>query len=112
MAGGDEFLAKGNGLSALLFLASSTNALDAYSALNSSPWTAESFGGDPEKEASMREYVWHAMAVTGIYAVASGLIARNWWPIIGAFIANAYMYWLYDRAAKRAKSRGSTDWDT
>lgn len=112
MAGGDEFLAKGNGLSALLFLASSTNALDAYSALNSSPWTAESFGGDPAKEASMREYVWHAIGVTMLYAAASAAIARNVWPLIGAVIADVYMYWLYDRAAKRARVRGSTTWDS
>jgi hypothetical protein len=115
MAGGDEFLGGGGGkraVSALLFLASSTNALDAYSALNSSPWTAESFGGDPEKEAAMREYVWHAIAVTMIYAVASAAIAQNPYPIYGAVIADIYMYWLYDRAAKRAKTRGSKDWDS
>lgn len=111
MAGGDEFRGSGQVASALLFMAASTNALDAYSALNSSPWTAESFGGDPEKEKSMREYVYHAIGVTAFYAIVSAAIARNAWPIIGALIANVYMYWLYDRAARRAKAKGSTSWD-
>lgn len=113
MAGGDEFLGLGERkhISALLFLASSTNALDAYSALNSSPWTAESFGGDPVKEAAMREYVWHAIGVTMFYAVASTAIAQNVWPMIGAIVADIYMYWLYDRAAKRARARNSQGWD-
>lgn len=115
MAGGDEFLAGGtngrNALSALLFLAASTNALDAYSALNSSPWTAESFGGDPEKEKAMFEYVYHAIGVTAFYGTVSAIIARNIWPIIGTVIADVYMYWLYSRAARRAKERGSKDWN-
>lgn len=114
MAGGDEFLG-GSGAkvaSALLFMSSATMALDAYSALNSSPWTAESFGGDPEKEASMREYVWHAIAVTGLYSAAAAAISHNLWPIVGAIIADVYMYWLYDRAAKRARARGSKDWQS
>lgn len=98
-------------LSAILFISASTNALDVYSALNSSPWTAESFGGDPEKAAACREYVYHSMAVTGFYAAVGSAIARNPWPIVGAVIANAYMYWLYNRALTRAVERGSENWN-
>lgn len=115
MPGGDEqLLHNGNKrtLSAILFLAASTNAFDAYSALNSSPWTAESFGGDPEKEKSLKEYVNHALVITSFYGVASALIAENIWPIIGTALADIYMYWLYMRAIQRARKRGSTEWGT
>ena len=109
MPGGDELLGGVNGdrraLSAVLFLAASTNAFDAYSALNSSPWTAETFGGSADKEKSLREYVWHAIGITSFYGIAAGAIARNWWPIIGTAIADLYLYWLYDRAIARSKAR-------
>lgn len=115
MAGGDELAGISKDkrtLSAILFLAASTNAFDAYSALNSSPWTAESFGGDPEKEKSLKEYVNHALVITTFYGVSSAFIAENIWPIIGTFLADAYMYWLYKRAIQRARVRGSTEWGT
>lgn len=113
MATGLDFTPGGSGqreLAAMLFIAASTNAMDVYSALNSSPWTAESFGGDPEKAAACREYVYHAMAVTSFYAIMGSIIARNPWPIYGFVPAAAYMYWLYWRALNRAVNRGSTSW--
>lgn len=99
-------------ISALLFIQSSTNSLDVFSALNSSPWTAQSFGADPEKRKACLEYVHHSLAVTAFYSGAAGVISRNWWPIIGWVIASAYMYWLYLRALKRAVESGSTSWDS
>lgn len=112
MAGGDEFIGKGSkdALAAILFLAGSTNALDAFSTLNSSPWTAESFGGDPEKAKSCREYMYHAIAITTAYGIAASVIADSPYPFIGTVLINGYLYWLYDRALKRAVSRGSTSW--
>lgn len=115
MPGGDELVGISRDkrtLSAILFLAASTNAFDAYSALNSSPWTAESFGGDPEKEKSLKEYVNHALVITSFYGGASAIIAENIWPIVGTLIADAYMYWLYKRAIMRARERGSSSWNT
>jgi hypothetical protein len=109
---GDSSKHNAQALSAVLFMAASTNALDAFSALNSSPWTAESFGGDPEKAKACREYVYHAIAVTSFYGFAGSIIGHNWWPIIGTVVANAYMYWLYMRALGRAQSRGSTTWES
>jgi hypothetical protein len=101
----------GRAAAALLFIASSTNAMDVYSALNSSPWTAESFGGDPEKAAACREYVWHALAVTSFYAGAGAVIGKSPWPIIGFVPAAGYMYWLYWRALNRAVERDSKGWN-
>lgn len=97
--------------SAILFITASTNALDVYSALNSSPWTAQSFGADPEKRASCMEYVHHSIVVTSAYAIGASLLAHNLWPIIGAAIANVYMYWLYRRALGRAVASGSQHWN-
>jgi hypothetical protein len=97
-------------VSAILFIQASTNALDVYSALNSSPWTAQSFGADPEKRKACMEYVYHSIGVTAFYAIAAAAIARNAWPIVGMVIADVYMYWLYTRALKRAVSSGSTSW--
>jgi hypothetical protein len=113
MAGGDEFFTTGgkDALAAILFLAGSTNALDACSTLNSSPWTAESFGGDPVKAASCREYLYHAMGITIAYGVAASFIAKNPYPLYGTLIIDAYLYWLYDRALKRAVATNSTGWN-
>lgn len=97
-------------LGALLFLAAGTNALDVYSALNSSPWTAENFGADAKKAESCREYVKHSIAVTTAFGVTSAVIAGSWWPLVGTVAANAYMYWLYERALSRGAVAGSTGW--
>jgi hypothetical protein len=96
---------------ALLFMAAGTNAYDAYSAVNSSPWTAETVGGDERKAASMKEYCYHAVIITSVYALGGAVIAKSWWPIIGAGGAGAYMYWLYMRALKRGFDEGS-DWQS
>jgi hypothetical protein len=95
---------------ALLFLQSGTTVMDVYSALNSSPWTSENFGADPEKAASCREYVLHSMAWTSVFCVGGAVIAKSWWPIVGLVFTNAYMYWLYDRALARGAAAGTGDW--
>lgn len=96
---------------ALLFIQASTNTMDVASALNSSPWTAQSFGADPEKRKACMEYVNHSMGISGFYCLSAGVIAKSWWPVIGWAIAAGYMYWLYTRALKRAQESGSTSWD-
>lgn len=102
--------AGGNVAAALLFMQSSMMSLDAYSTLESSPWTAENFGADPIKAKSCREYLMHAVTYSMAYAVASAIIAHSWWPIIGAAITNGYLIWLYLRALDRGKTTGSTGW--
>lgn len=97
--------------SAILFIQASTNAMDVYSALNSSPWTAQSFGADPEKRKACMEYVYHSLGVTAFYSISAAVLAKNWWPIIGWGLASSYMYWLYKRALERAQTSGSKSWD-
>src|SRR2546423_14074856 len=93
--------AGGDAAAAILFVSAATNALDVFSATNSSPWTAENFGRDPAKVASLREYVAHAVALTFVTNGGGAYLARSWWPIIGAAAASAYMAGLYGRAVGR-----------
>lgn len=97
-------------LSAILFLNTSTMTMDVYSALNSSPWTAQSFGGDPEKAQACRHYVYQSIGVTLFYGVAGSVIAKSPWPIIGTLIADIYMFSLYEHALRKAVSNGSKGW--
>lgn len=97
-------------LAAILFLNTSTMTMDVYSALNSSPWTAQSFGGDPEKAKSCRHYVYQSIGVTMFYGVAGSVIAKSPWPIIGTIIADVYMFSLYEHALRKAASSGSGSW--
>ena len=91
------------GSAATLFLIGYYEYFNLVGALNSSPWTAESFGGDPGKNASARKYVKHA-AVNGALASGAGvLIGGTWWPLIGTAIAAAYTWWIYDRALHTAE---------
>jgi hypothetical protein len=103
-----------NELAALLFLTSSMNTLDAYSTLNSSPWTAESFGADERRAKALKEYVGHAVAYSMAYAIAAAFIARGraatWAILTGAVVTNSYLVWLYMRASARGREAGSAGW--
>lgn len=110
MSGSDGFLLQGNEAAAILFVSSVNNAIDVFSATNSSPWTAESFGGDEKKRDSLREYVKHAMILTAITNIIGAGVARSIWPLVGAGLASGYMWWLYERAVSRGMASGSTDW--
>lgn len=105
-----DLLGFGNVAAALLFLQSGMMTLDAYSTFQSSPWTAENFGADPNKTKSAKEYLCHAVGFSLAYAIASAILAKSWWPVIGSVIANAYLVWLYLRALDRGKATGSTGW--
>jgi hypothetical protein len=96
-----------NAVAAVLFMQAGMTVFDTYSTLNSSPWTAENVGADPEKMASLREYVAHAAGFSTAMCVASAVIAGSAWPIWGAVIANGYLVWIYKRAADRGKAAGS-----
>jgi hypothetical protein len=118
MAGGDEILglkaAYGIG-AALMFQAAGTNVYDAFSAVMSSPWSTEKFTNDPEEDRMAREYVRHALVISGSYAAISAVLAYKaggvalaLWPIIGAIGVAGYMYWLYNRALTRSQNGGMT----
>ena len=109
-----EGATQGDAVAALLFLAAINETMQAYGTLNSSPWTAESFGADDRRAAALREYVAHAV----VFSMATGLIAsyvargkRATWAIIGGTVfVNAYLIWLYRRASERGRQAGSAGW--
>jgi len=100
----------GNALAAVLFTNSAMMTLDAYSTFQSSPWTAENFGADPEKTKSAKEYLVHAVGFSMAYAIAAAYLAHSVWPLVGATLANCYLVWLYLRALDRGKATGSKGW--
>jgi len=102
--------AGGNIGGALLAMQAVTMTLDTASALNSSPWTSENFGADPEKAASCREYVWHSVAVSMAMCAVASWISRSWVPIIAGGAASAYLYWIYERALARGAAAGTGGW--
>ncbi len=97
-------------VAAILFMGAATMTMDVASALNSSPWTAESFGGDKDKAASCREYVYWSLGFAGVFCVVSAVVSHAIWPIVGFLIAAGFMYWIYDRALKRAVNNNSKGW--
>jgi hypothetical protein len=101
-------------LAAVLFLASINETMQAYGTLNSSPWTAESFGADDRRAKAMREYVCHAVVFSMVAAVIAAWVAHGrkatWSILLGAAATNAYLVWLYLRASRRGLEAGTGDW--
>lgn len=101
-------------LAAVLFLASLNETMQAYGTLNSSPWTAESFGADERRAKAMREYVAHAVVFSMLAALIAAWVAHGrkatWSIVLGAAGTNAYLVWLYLRASRRGMEAGDSDW--
>jgi hypothetical protein len=113
MAGLEDGVGR-NEIAAVLFLQASMNTLDAYSTLNSSPWTAESFGADERRANALKEYVAHAVGYSSVYGIAAAVIARGrqatYAILAGVILTNIYLVWLYRRASKRGREAGSANW--
>lgn len=114
MAGLDSGLTGSDALAAILFLGAVNETMQAYGTLNSSPWTAESFGADDRRAAAMREYVAHAVVFSmGTAAIAAYLAEgrkATWSIFLGTAGVNAYLVWLYLRASKRGREAGAANW--
>lgn len=103
---------------ALLFMGAGTNGYDAFSAVMSSPWSTQKFTRTGADEQLAREYVRHAVIISGIYAGGSALLALlagglrlALAPVVGFLIVTAYMWRLYDRAATAYRTGRDTDHD-
>lgn len=95
----------GNALHALLFISGALYALDTFSTLHSSPYTAEVRGGSAENADRVRHWVNIAVG-TGIgFGIVTSFIARTPWPMIGAVATTGGMWWAYNHAL----SRGGAD---
>lgn len=99
-------------LAAVLFLNGYYEFFNLAGAFNSSPWTAESFGGDPGKNKSARKYVRMTIVRGALVSGAGVLISGMWWPLIGTAIAAADTWWTYDQALTIAARTGSAGWQS
>ena len=101
-------------LAAVLFLGAINETMQAYGTLNSSPWTAESFGADDRRAAALKEYVAHAVIFSMGTAALAAWIAQGrkatWSILAGAALVNVYLVWLYMRASQRGRDAGSGSW--
>jgi hypothetical protein len=93
-----------------LFMVAAAESFNIFSAVNSSPWTAENFGADEEKARSCNQYVAISVVANEGLGIGASLLAGNWWPLVGVTIVSAFMWWLYKRALARGMARGSTGW--
>lgn len=87
-----------------------------FGALNSSPWTAENFGADPQKAESCRRGVRKALVNNALMGgLGSWLLHEQgetqWWlPFVVTMGVSVYMFFEYDRALKRGAVTGSRGW--
>lgn len=100
-------------LGAVLFGQAAVYTLDAWGTLHSSPWTAETFGTDPKKAASVRKYIRKAVTVSTLLGIISAYAAHSMWPLIGLVGMNIYLWVTYEQAIAVAQSSTSDpgSWD-
>ena len=114
MAGYDAGVSSDNALAAILLLAAINETMQAYGTLNSSPWTAESFGADDRRAKALKEYVSHAVVFSMATGTLAAVVAHGSKAtaaiMLGTAGTNAYLVWLYTRASKRGRAAGSSDW--
>jgi len=81
-------------------------AYDTMSTLNSSPWTHETFGGDPGKAESAQRYVRLALSRGLALSALTSWIMGSWTPLVGFGISGADLYYVYWRAKTKATEAG------
>lgn len=101
----------GTGAAVGLFLVACAESFNIFSAMNSSPWTAENFGADEQKAQSCRRYVYISLVANEALGFGASLLAHNWWPLFGTTAVSGFMWYTYDRALKRGMAAGSTGWE-
>ena len=95
-------------LTGLGFAAGIYIAYDAMSTLNSSPWTHQTFGGDPGKAESAQHYVNQAIITSTALAAFTSILMGSWATLAGASVANAQLFYVYRRAGQKAKGSGTS----
>lgn len=93
-----------------LFLVAAAESFNIFSAMNSSPWTAENFGADERKAKSCREYVVISAAANTGLGVGASILGGSIWPFVGTTAVTLFMWWLYRRALARGLEAGSNGW--
>lgn len=94
-----------------LFLVASAESFNIFSAMNSSPWTAENFGADERKANSCKEYVMWSVAANSALGFGASVLAKSYWPLVGTTVVSLFMIWIYWRALQRGMAAGSEGWE-
>jgi len=97
---------------AILYLVSVDASFNAYSAINSSPWTYENMSGDSTKAKSGSKYVWLANGAATLLGLLASFIAGNVWPLVGSLTVVVLMHSLYRHAMSTGKREGNTGWQS
>lgn len=95
--------AKDGATAAILVGVWGTFALDVFSTLNSSPQTTELFANDREDSLMHWVVIGSGVAVAG--GVYGTVLSASPWPLIGAVMVTAGMYYAYVHAVKRGKNK-------
>lgn len=112
MALGSPAGATAAGIGALLFINGYYEFFNLAGAFLSSPWTMESFGGDPGKNHSARGYVRKTVVRGALVSGAGVVISGMWWPLIGTAIGAADLWLTYNGALARSEQTGSVSWQS
>lgn len=99
----EEFAGNGSAeaLHALLFVSGALYALDTFSTLHSSPYTAEVRGGDEENAERVQHWV-NIAVFTGLgFGLVTSAIGKTPWPLVGSVVTVGGMYWAYQHALAR-----------
>lgn len=106
----DSLGGKQNAAAVGFVLVAAAESFNIFSAMNSSPWTAENFGADEQKAKSCKEYVMWSVVANEALGLGASALARSLWPLIGTTIVTLFMVWIYWRALARGMNAGSTNW--
>lgn len=101
-----------NAIGAVLFINGYYEFFNLAGAFLSSPWTMESFGGDPGKNASARDYVKKTVVRGALVSGAGVLISGMLWPLIGTTIGAVDLWLTYNGALNRSVATGSVAWQS
>lgn len=92
-----------------LFLMSLGSAFEVLSAMNSSPWTIENVGADPEKAASAMKYTYLGLGMAGAIGAGAAMLTGTIWPLLGVAIVSVVMIVVYRHAISNAQKSGGSD---
>lgn len=101
---------KPQAVGAVLYLVAVDASFNAYSSINSSPWTYENMSGDGDKASSGSKYVWMANGAAVVLGAFATILAKSFWPLAGSVTVAALMHMLYRHAMSTGSKEGNTGW--
>lgn len=81
-----------------------------FGSLNSSPWTSENFGADPQKAESCRRYVKLAVLNNALMGAIGSWLSKSPLPFVATSLVSGFMWYLYEEALAKGAVSNSTGW--